>query len=58
MAAKTEYKIEKKRNGRYSVRKKGSSKTINGDEKVKILLEKGLIKTGLAKPKEEAAEAE
>ncbi len=53
MAAKAEYKIEKKRNGRYAVRIKGTAKTVNGEEKVKVLLEKGLIKTGLAKAKKE-----
>ena len=51
MAAKSEYKITKKRNGRYAVYARGTSKTINGEEKVKILLDKGLIKTGLPKKK-------
>ncbi|SMF47993.1 hypothetical protein [Pseudobacteriovorax antillogorgiicola] len=53
MAAKKDYKITKKRNGRYAVRDASGSQ-LNGTDKVKVLLEKGLIKTGL--PKEAPAE--
>ena len=41
--AKKEYKIVKKRSGKYSVVKKGG-KIVNGEEKVKILQSEGLIK--------------
>lgn len=47
--AKKPYRITKKRSGRYMVKK--NHKIINGIEKVKILLQEGLIKTGLPKPK-------
>ena len=43
-----EYTIFKKRNGRYGVKKPNGS-WINGEEKVKILLDQGLIK--VAEPK-------
>lgn len=57
MAAKKELKITKRRDGRYSVRG-ADGKMVNGADKVKVLLDKGLIKTGLPKeaPAEEAAE--
>ena len=57
MAAKKEFKITKRRDGRYSVRA-ADGKMLNGADKVKVLLDKGLIKTGLPKeaPAEEAAE--
>lgn len=38
-----EYTIIKKRNGRYGVRRKNGN-WVNKDEKVKILVEEGLIK--------------
>lgn len=44
----SEYTIFEKRNGRHAV-KSAKKKTINGDEKVKILLAEGLIK--IAEPK-------
>lgn len=47
---KKPYKLLKKRSGRYAVMKKG--KYINGADKVKILVEEGLIK--LPKPKAKA----
>jgi len=48
------YKIEKRSDNRYQVKKRCGG-NINGEEKVKILLEAGLIKTKLAaKPVEEA----
>jgi len=44
------FTIFKKRSGRFGVQtKKGA--WISGDEKTKILVEAGLVKTGLAKPK-------
>ncbi|NRA68756.1 MAG: hypothetical protein HRU19_30010 [Pseudobacteriovorax sp.] len=57
MKAKSEYKIYKKRSGRYAVQVRGSNKFVNGDEKVKILVDKGLIKTGLKKAEESSEEA-
>lgn len=58
MPKNKDVRIKKKRNGRYLVRNAGG-KVVNGMDKVKILLDKGLIKTGLPKeaPAEEAAEA-
>ncbi len=48
---KKAYRIKKKKNGkRYMVIQKG--KIVNGLEKTKILLQEGLIKTGLPKAKE------
>lgn len=54
---KDSFSVEKKRNGKYWVRAKGG-KAVNGLEKTRILLEKGLVKTGVAKKKEEAATEE
>ena len=52
-----EFKIFKKRSGRYGVKNKKSKnkkdKWINGDEKAKILLDAGLIKLSPPKKKEE-----
>ncbi len=51
-----EYTIIQKRNNRYGVRG-ADRKWINADEKVRILLEQGLIKvTAPAAPAEEATE--
>ncbi len=57
------YVIVKKRSGRFGV-KNSSGKWINGDEKVKILVEAGLVKAAVPKkeepveePAEEATEA-
>ncbi|MFT5032851.1 MAG: hypothetical protein ACI9OO_000782 [Bacteroidia bacterium] len=47
----SEYTIVKKRNGRYAVQAKGR-KWVNADEKVKILMEAGLIKAPEPKPAE------
>ena len=55
---KTEnYIIIKKRSGRYGV-KNTSGKWINGDEKIKILSEAGLVKAAAVKPTEEATTEE
>ena len=54
---KEEYKIVKKRSGKYMIFTKGG-KTINADEKVKILQDKGLIKKLTPKKKEEEPAAE
>lgn len=51
-----EYTIVKKRNGRYGVQGK-SRQWINADEKVKILMEAGLIKAPEPKPAEPEPEA-
>ena len=52
--AKQEYKVEKKRSGRYAVVGK-DGKYINGEEKVKILVKEGLVKQlKKAEKKEEA----
>ena len=53
--AKKEMKIIKKRSGRYAVRGVDGA-YINGDEKVKVLVEKGLIKAAVPAKKEEPAE--
>ena len=50
-AAKKPYRLIKKRSGRYAVVQKG--RYINGLDKVKILLQEGLIKTNLPKAKTE-----
>ena len=50
-AAKKDYRIVKKRSGRYTVYKKGR-KTVNGEAKVAILVAEGLIK--VLKPKAQA----
>ena len=50
--ATKDFKIFKKRNGRYGV-KNPKGQWINGEEKVKILTKEGLIKISAAKPKEE-----
>ncbi|MBF0442956.1 MAG: hypothetical protein HQK54_13700 [Oligoflexales bacterium] len=53
---KTDYTVEKKRSGRYSVVGK-NGKYINGEEKVKILVKEGLIKLSKkSEKKEEAAQ--
>ena len=51
---KESFKVVKKRNGRWSV-KGNNGKFINGEEKVKILAAKGLVK--VLKKKEGAAPA-
>jgi hypothetical protein len=54
-----EYQIIKKRSGRYGVRRT-NRQWITGDEKVKILVEEGLIKAAAPQPEPEpeaAAEA-
>jgi hypothetical protein len=53
----SEYRIEKKQNGRYQVRLKGGQ-FVRGEEKTKVLLEKGLIKALKAKAKEAPPVAE
>lgn len=50
-----EYTVFQKRNSRYAV-KNSSQKTVNGEEKVKILLAEGLIKLSEAKAVEETPE--
>ena len=57
MAAAEAYRIKKKRNGRYMVTLKGG-KRINGDDKLRVLVEKGLIKAAAPKPKLEEVPAE
>ncbi len=52
-----DYTIVKKRSGRYGVRR-NDNKWINGEEKVKVLLEAGLIEVKLKAPEPEAAPAE
>ena len=49
------YKIEKRGDGRYTITKRNGKGRINGVEKIKILLEAGLIKAKL--PAEKPAEA-
>jgi len=53
-AAPAPYKIEKRNDNRYQVKKRCGG-FINGEEKVKILVEAGLVKAKVAaKPVEEA----
>jgi hypothetical protein len=51
---KEDTKIVKRRDGRYAVLENG--KYVNGEAKVKVLVEKGLIKAAVAKAEEPAAE--
>ncbi len=55
--ATKEFKIFKKRNGRYGV-KNEKGKWINGEDKVKILTTEGLIKVSVPKKVEEPAAEE
>jgi hypothetical protein len=55
-AAKKAYTVSKKRSGRYIVQNR-KGEVINGVEKTKILVQEGLVKTGLPKPKAAAEEA-
>lgn len=50
--ATKEFKIFKKRNGRYAV-KNQKGQWMNGDDKVKVLTTEGLIKVSAPKKKEE-----
>ena len=51
---KEDVKVVKRRDGRYAVLSNG--KYVNGEEKVKVLSEKGLIKAPAVKKEEPAAE--
>jgi hypothetical protein len=50
-APRESFKIVKKRSGRWSVMDRGTRKYINGAEKLKILVGKGLIKAKLPEAK-------
>ena len=50
-----DFKIYKKRSGRFAV-KATSGKWINGAEKVKVLVDAGLIQAAIPKKEEPAAE--
>ena len=52
-----EYKIFMRGDDRYAVRD-ASGKPVNGEEKVRILVEEDLIKVTLPNPKEEVADSE
>ena len=52
-----EYKIFMRGDDRYAVQD-GNGKPVNGEEKVRILVEEDLIKVTLPSPKEEAPESE
>ena len=52
-----EYKIFMRGDDRYAVQD-ASGKPVNGEEKVRILVEEDLIKVTLSSPKEEVAESE
>lgn len=56
MKKAADFKITKKKNGRFLVKKRGGG-TINGDAKTKILIDTGTIKAKMKKaaPAEEAA---
>ena len=51
----SEYTVYQKRSGRYAVAAKGG-RLVNGEDKVAILLELGLIKLTAAAPVEEVVE--
>ena len=57
MAQAAAYKVFKKKNGRYAVRKRGGG-YLSGLDKTKFLLDKKLIKTTLPKEPEPEAPAE
>jgi len=52
----SEYTIFKRNDGRYAV-KGGDKQYVNGEEKAKILLGEGLIKTAAPNPNKATAEA-
>ena len=52
--SKDGFKVTERRNGRFTVKKRGG-KLVSGEAKVKVLLERGLIKK--MKPKAKAEEA-
>ena len=52
-----EYKIFVRGDDRYAVQD-ASGKPVNGEEKVRVLVEEDLIKVTLPRPKEEVAESE
>ncbi len=52
-----EYSIVKKRSGRFGVRSKNRT-WVGGDDKLKILVDEGMIKLPKAKPKPAATEDE
>lgn len=54
MASKKKLKFIKRRDGRYAVLSEG--KYVNGEDKVKALKDKGLIKLSAKKAAEEEAE--
>ena len=54
MASKKKLKFIKRRDGRYAVLSEG--KYVNGEDKVKALKDKGLIKLSAKKAAEEKAE--
>ena len=53
MKKKPDLQAVKRRDNRYAVRKRGGG-FVTGDDKVKFLVDKGLIKAALPKPAEEA----
>jgi hypothetical protein len=55
--ANKDYKVLKKRSGRYYIKKRCGG-IINGEEKLKILLANKLVKAGLPKPKAAEAKAD
>ncbi len=52
-----EYVIFEKRNKRHAVKSLASKHFVNGDEKVKVLVDAGLIKLTAPKPAEAEVEA-
>ena len=56
MKKAADVKVGKKRNGKFTVSKRGGG-LVNGPDKVKILQEKGLLKKLTAKKKDEPAPA-
>ena len=54
---KTEFKVEKKRSGRYMVSERRTGKPVNGEKKVEVLVKEGLIKVLVKKKVEGEAPA-
>ncbi len=54
--AKKDYKINKRRDGRYEVISRSTGKNLNGDAKVEALVAEGLVKAVAKKAEEAPAE--
>ena len=52
--AKKDYKVNKRRDGRYEVVSRSTGKNLNGDAKVEVLVAEGLLKVAVKAKVEEA----